>query len=76
MPSYFSLQPALRRSWSWDGVSPGPGRRGASDEGAYDFGGTCFVPAYFDEAPTEIWLRRFRCPDCRAGDPAAATGLL
>ncbi|CAO0822078.1 hypothetical protein DFAR_2800039 [Desulfarculales bacterium] len=25
-----------------------------------------FVPAYFDEAPTAIWLRRFRCPDCRA----------
>ncbi|CAO0820214.1 hypothetical protein DFAR_3740010 [Desulfarculales bacterium] len=25
-----------------------------------------FVPAYFDEAPTAIWLWRFRCPDCRA----------
>ncbi|CAO0824747.1 hypothetical protein DFAR_870002 [Desulfarculales bacterium] len=25
-----------------------------------------FVPAYFDEAPTAIWLRCFRCPDCRA----------
>ncbi|CAO0824549.1 hypothetical protein DFAR_710012 [Desulfarculales bacterium] len=24
------------------------------------------MPAYFDEAPTEIWLRRFLCPACRA----------
>ncbi|CAO0824526.1 hypothetical protein DFAR_680016 [Desulfarculales bacterium] len=23
------------------------------------------VPAYFDEAPTAIWLRRFLCPDCQ-----------
>ncbi|CAO0824193.1 hypothetical protein DFAR_490005 [Desulfarculales bacterium] len=35
-----------------------------------------FVPAYFDEAPTAIWLQRFRCPDCRAMDPVAAAGLL
>ncbi|CAO0823615.1 hypothetical protein DFAR_3800037 [Desulfarculales bacterium] len=35
-----------------------------------------FVPAYFDETPTAIWLRLFRCPDCRAGcNPAAAAGL-
>ncbi|CAO0819770.1 hypothetical protein DFAR_1110040 [Desulfarculales bacterium] len=25
-----------------------------------------FMPAYFDEAPTAIWLRRCLCPDCRA----------
>ncbi|CAO0823251.1 hypothetical protein DFAR_3600005 [Desulfarculales bacterium] len=25
-----------------------------------------FVPAYFDKAPTAIWLRRFLSPDCRA----------
>ncbi|CAO0824882.1 hypothetical protein DFAR_970013 [Desulfarculales bacterium] len=25
-----------------------------------------FVPAYFDESLTAIWLRRFRCPVCRA----------
>ncbi|CAO0820988.1 hypothetical protein DFAR_2050005 [Desulfarculales bacterium] len=24
-----------------------------------------FVPAYFDETPKAIWLRRLRCPDCR-----------
>ncbi|CAO0821778.1 hypothetical protein DFAR_2640001 [Desulfarculales bacterium] len=24
------------------------------------------MPAYFDKVPTAIWLRRFRCPDCRA----------
>ncbi|CAO0821044.1 hypothetical protein DFAR_2090022 [Desulfarculales bacterium] len=35
-----------------------------------------FVPAYFDEAPTAIWLRRSLCPACRAVDPAAAAGLL
>ncbi|CAO0819918.1 hypothetical protein DFAR_1220004 [Desulfarculales bacterium] len=24
------------------------------------------MPAYFDEALTAIWLRRFHCPGCRA----------
>ncbi|CAO0819867.1 hypothetical protein DFAR_1150025 [Desulfarculales bacterium] len=28
--------------------------------------GHSFVPAYFNEASTEIWLRCFLCPDCRA----------
>ncbi|CAO0823570.1 hypothetical protein DFAR_3780005 [Desulfarculales bacterium] len=35
-----------------------------------------FVPAYFNEASTVIWLQRFRCPNCRAVDPAAAERLL
>ncbi|CAO0821880.1 hypothetical protein DFAR_2710009 [Desulfarculales bacterium] len=25
------------------------------------------MPAYFDKAPTTIWLRHFLCSDCRAG---------
>ncbi|CAO0822040.1 hypothetical protein DFAR_270010 [Desulfarculales bacterium] len=24
------------------------------------------MPAYFDETPIVVWLRRFLCPDCRA----------
>ncbi|CAO0821454.1 hypothetical protein DFAR_2350005 [Desulfarculales bacterium] len=28
--------------------------------------GHSFVPAYFDETPKTIWLRRFRYPGCRA----------
>ncbi|CAO0820837.1 hypothetical protein DFAR_1930019 [Desulfarculales bacterium] len=39
--------------------------------GASGFGGMAFPPcipvhAYFDAAPTAIWLRHFRYPDCRA----------
>ncbi|CAO0821386.1 hypothetical protein DFAR_2300014 [Desulfarculales bacterium] len=40
--------------------------RDAPGVGASGFGGTASVPAYFDEAPTASWLRRFRCPDCWA----------
>jgi hypothetical protein len=25
-----------------------------------------FVPAYFDEVPELVWLKRYRCPACRA----------
>ncbi|CAO0824828.1 hypothetical protein DFAR_950002 [Desulfarculales bacterium] len=34
--------------------------------GSVQLWGHGFVSAYFDEVPTAIWLRRFRCPDCRA----------
>ncbi|CAO0823576.1 hypothetical protein DFAR_3790007 [Desulfarculales bacterium] len=34
--------------------------------GASGLGSKASVPAYFDEAPTAIWLRHFLCSDCRA----------
>ncbi|CAO0819991.1 hypothetical protein DFAR_1260044 [Desulfarculales bacterium] len=34
--------------------------------GVSGFGGVASLSAYFDEALTAIWLRRFLCPDCRA----------
>ncbi|CAO0820489.1 hypothetical protein DFAR_150021 [Desulfarculales bacterium] len=33
---------------------------------ASGFGGMVSLSAYFDEAPTAIWLRCFIYPDCRA----------
>ncbi|CAO0822190.1 hypothetical protein DFAR_2870027 [Desulfarculales bacterium] len=46
-----------------------PGEAGVSTSnrcGSVRLWGHGFVPAYFDEAPIAIWLRRCLCPACRA----------
>ena len=50
----------LGRSFPW----PRPDR--CPRCGSVRIWGHGFVSAYFDEVPEAVWLRRYRCPDCRA----------
>lgn len=50
----------LERSFPW----PRPAR--CPRCGSVRLWGHGFVPAYFDEVPELVWLKRYRCPACRA----------